>query len=58
MGKQTILLVDDENNLLSLWTLRLESAGYSVVTAESGEEAMAILSASAPALVITERLSI
>ncbi len=54
MGKQTILLVDDENNLLSLWTLRLESAGYSVVTAESGEEAMALLSASAPALVITD----
>ncbi len=54
MIKQTILLVDDEKDLLSLWTLRLESAGYSVMTAESGEEAMAILSASAPSLVITD----
>ncbi len=54
MNKQTILLVDDENDLLSLWTMRLESAGYNVVTAESGEEAMAILSASAPSLVITD----
>ena len=54
MSKQTILLVDDEADLLSLWTLRLESAGYNVVTAESGEEAMAVLSASAPSLVITD----
>ncbi len=54
MSNQTILLVDDEKDLLSLWTLRLESAGYTVVVAESGEEAMAILSASAPSLVITD----
>ncbi len=54
MSTQTILLVDDERDLLSLWTLRLESAGYDVKTAESGEEAMAILSASAPSLVITD----
>ncbi len=54
MSNQTILLVDDEKDLLSLWTLRLESAGYDVKTAESGEAAMAILSASAPSLVITD----
>ena len=54
MSKQTILLVDDEADLLSLWTLRLESAGYNVVTADSGEEAMAVLSASVPSLVITD----
>lgn len=54
MTKPTILLVDDEEDLLSLWTLRLESAGYNVVTAQSGEEAMASFSASSPQLVITD----
>ena len=54
MTKPTILLVDDEDDLLSLWTLRLESAGYKVITAKSGEEAMAAFTASAPQLVITD----
>jgi two-component system response regulator GlrR len=54
MDKPTILLVDDEEDLLSLWTLRLENAGYRVVTARSGEEAMAVFSASPPQLVITD----
>jgi two-component system response regulator GlrR len=54
MTKQTILLVDDEQDLLSLWTLRLESAGYNVVTAESGEAAMGVFPAILPNLVITD----
>ncbi len=54
MTRQTILLVDDEQDLLSLWTLRLESAGYNVVTAESGEAAMGIFPAILPHLVITD----
>ena len=54
MFKPTILLVDDEEDLLSLWTLRLESAGYQVITAASGEEAMAAFTASTPQLVITD----
>ncbi len=54
MNKPTILLVDDEKDLLSLWTLRLESAGYDVVTAENAETAMVIFSATTPNLVITD----
>ena len=54
MSKQTILLVDDEQDLLSLWTLRLESAGYNVVTAESGEAAMGLFSVVLPNLIITD----
>ena len=54
MTKPTILLVDDEVDLLSLWTLRLESAGYHVVPAQSGEEALAAFSVCAPQLVITD----
>jgi len=54
MTKPTILLVDDEDDLLSLWTLRLESDGYNVITAKCGEEAMAAFTASAPQLVVTD----
>ena len=54
MIKPTILLVDDEDDLLSLWTLRLEHAGYNVLTAKCGEEAMAVFTASAPQLVVTD----
>lgn len=54
MIKPTILLVDDEDDLLSLWTLRLESAGYNVLTAKCGEEAMATFTAAAPQLVVTD----
>ena len=49
-----ILLVDDEGDLLSLWKLRLESSGYEVETALSGEEAMAKLSVFNPNVVLTD----
>jgi two-component system, NtrC family, response regulator GlrR len=54
MNNATILLVDDETDLLSLWTFRLEGAGYQVITAQSGEEAIAAFSACVPNLVITD----
>ncbi|WP_456385942.1 sigma 54-interacting transcriptional regulator [Desulfolithobacter sp.] len=50
----TILLVDDEADLLSLWKLRLESHGFQVETALSGEEALAKMSIINPHLVITD----
>jgi two-component system, NtrC family, response regulator GlrR len=49
-----ILLVDDEGDLLSLWKLRLESNGYDVATALSGEEALAKLSVFNPNVVLTD----
>jgi len=56
MGHQqaTILLIDDESDLLRLWKLRLESNGYTVVTAESGEEGLAAFSAWKPDVVLTD----
>jgi two-component system response regulator GlrR len=50
----TILLVDDESDLLRLWKLRLESSGYAVVTAESGEAALAAFAAHKPDVVLTD----
>ena len=40
-GKETVLLVDDERIILDIGTHILERFGYTVVTAESGEEALA-----------------
>ena len=49
-----ILLVDDDTDLLSLLSIRLNGAGYEVCVAESGEEAMAIFSLFRPHLVLTD----
>ena len=42
-GHETILLVDDEEMLLDLSSMILEKAGYSVIRAHDGEEALEIL---------------
>jgi two-component system response regulator GlrR len=54
MLKHTILLVDDDRDLLRLLSIRLTAAGYRVITAESGEQAIAQLAAARPQLVITD----
>ncbi len=55
-GTETILLVDDEDLLLSMGQTVLSAYGYRVVTANSGEKALAILAnqETAPDLVITD----
>lgn len=52
--KAQILLVDDDSSLLRLISMRLQAIGYHVVCAESGEQALSILSAAMPQLVITD----
>lgn len=49
-----LLLVDDDLSLLKLLSLRLESAGHQVVTAESGPEALEILKQFTPDLVLSD----
>lgn len=52
---KTIMLVDDSATLLLSMTAILEGAGYAVVQARSGAEAIACLEASArPDLVVTD----
>ena len=53
-GKATILLVDDDQDILQLVSMRLSSAGYQVQAVESGERALAVFAASRPQLVITD----
>jgi len=50
----TILLVDDDPDILKLVSLRLTAAGHAVREADSGERALALLAASRPDLVITD----
>jgi PAS domain S-box-containing protein len=41
-GTETLLLVDDEDSLRDLGSQTLSMAGYSVITAQSGEEALEV----------------
>jgi len=50
----TILLVDDDPDILKLLSLRLTAAGYEVQAAESAERALAALAVSRPDLIITD----
>ena len=52
--ESTILIVDDDPDLLKLLTFRLQGAGYRVESADSAERALAKLSVSVPHLVITD----
>lgn len=54
MNPHNILLVDDDQDLLQLLSMRLKAAGYQVKTALNGEQALAQLSAFRPHLVITD----
>jgi two-component system NtrC family response regulator len=54
MSRQRILIVDDEENLRRVTQLRLQQAGYEVVTASDGKSALALLEKSPQDLVITD----
>ena len=50
----TILVVDDDPDLLRLMQIRLSAAGYVVTTAESAEQALAHFTVARPQLVVTD----
>ena len=50
----SILLVDDDKDLLQLIAMRLSASGYAVTAVESGESALAALSVSRPQVVVTD----
>jgi CheY-like chemotaxis protein len=51
-----ILIVEDVPNVLELLAVTLRFKGYAVITARNGEEALAALSKTRPALIITDIL--
>src|SRR3954466_14432289 len=54
MTGKTILAVDDEAHILHVVSLKLQNAGFSVVTANDGEEAFEAATAHTIDLVITD----
>jgi two-component system response regulator GlrR len=56
MKPATILIVDDDHDILRLIDMRLQSAGYQTVIAHNGMAALATLTAQRPDLVITDLL--
>jgi signal transduction histidine kinase len=54
MMKKTVLLVDDEKDICDVLSISLSDLGYEVFTAQSGEEALKILSKVNPLIVLTD----
>ena len=53
-GKASLLLVDDDPDLLRLLAIRLKANSYEVTAVESGQRALASIAASRPDLVLTD----
>src|SRR5476649_994758 len=53
-GKQTILVVDDEKDLVDLIAYNLQRNGYNVLTATSGDTALEIASREIPSLILLD----
>ena len=51
---KTILVADDESHILNVVSLKLRNAGYRVLTARDGQEALDIALAERPDLLITD----
>jgi DNA-binding response OmpR family regulator len=54
MAKETVLVVDDERNIVELAQMYLEQAGYSVESARDGQEALIRARHMRPALVVLD----
>src|SRR5688572_10379742 len=53
-SRNSILVVDDDPDLLRLIEIRLSAEGYAVTTAASGEQALGKMSVARPRLVVTD----
>jgi len=53
MGKK-ILLIDDEEDIITTVSVRLESAGYVVISAKDGEQGLDLLTKENPDLVLLD----
>jgi len=54
MNKKKILLVDDEHDLVHVVEFRLKSAGYEIITAYDGQEALDKARSEKPDLIILD----
>ena len=54
MSEKTILVADDESHILHVVSLKLRNAGFRVVTARDGQEALELAQQEPPDLLITD----
>ncbi len=54
MNERTILVADDETHILHVVSLKLKNAGYRVLTARDGQEALELAQQEKPDLLITD----
>jgi two-component system alkaline phosphatase synthesis response regulator PhoP len=54
MGEKTILVADDETHILHVVSLKLRNAGFHVLTARDGQEALELAQSELPDLIITD----
>jgi two-component system alkaline phosphatase synthesis response regulator PhoP len=54
MSEKTILVADDETHILHVVSLKLRNAGFKVLTAQDGQEALELAQLEKPDLVITD----
>lgn len=54
MNERTILVADDESHILHVVSLKLKNAGYRVLTARDGQEALEMAQQEKPDLLITD----
>ena len=53
---QKIMLVEDDDNLREIYSIRLTAEGYQIVMAHDGEEALAVAVKARPNLIITDAM--
>ena len=54
IGRVKILVVDDDMDIVELITIMLESAGYDIITADSGDKCLELLEKEKPDLIILD----
>ena len=54
MAGKTILVADDETHILHVVSLKLRNAGFNVLTARDGQEALELAQTEHPDLIITD----
>jgi|SRR5947209_6006454 len=54
MGAKKILVCDDESHILNVVSLKLRNAGFTVLTADDGQEALELAQQERPDLIITD----